>query len=194
MYPPDDELIKKAKNKDKQAFTVLFDKYKDRILGYLYKYVGDYQKAEDLVIETFLNVYNNLDSYKELGIFSSWLYKIATNCAKKELRKKERKFEVSMDDPIGDDEDSATLADLVADDRQRPDYSAREAELKEEIYGILMEMDEKYKEVLLLCDVEGLTYDEAAQVLNTNSVTVGTRLKRARSELAEVLKKRGFKI
>lgn len=192
MLPPDSELIEKARHKDKQAFTQIFDRYKNKILGYLYRYVGDYQLAEDLTVETFLSAYNNLDTYEERGIFSSWLYKIATNCAKKELRKGEHRKEVPIEHDLPDGE-KVDITELVADDKSRPDYDARQNELKESVYRIMSKMDSKYKEVIMLCDVEGLEYSQAAKVLKCNPITVGTRLRRARKILYDILKKHGFR-
>jgi len=194
MHPSDAELVEKARRKDKQAFTELFDRYKDKILGYLYRYIGDYQLAEDLTVETFLSAYTNLDAYKEMGIFSSWLYRIATNCAKKELRKRRHSVEVSLEKHLGQEEEGGNLEDLIADDRMRPDYDARQAELKETIYRIISSLEKKYGEVLLLCDVEGLSYEETATALGCNPITVGTRLRRARKMFYETLKKKGFNI
>jgi len=189
MHPSDEELVQKAKAKDKQAFTEIFDRYKNRMLGYLYRYVGDYQKAEDLTIETFLNAYNSLDGYKEMGMFSSWLYRIATNCAKKSLRKTCQAKEVSLEEPLLDGDGSIKLGDLIVDANKRPDSIQREKELKEFVYKAVSKLDDKYKDVLILCDIEGLSYEEASRILNSNPVTIGTRLRRARKMLFDILKK-----
>ena len=127
-----------------------------------------------------------------MGIFSSWLYRIATNCAKKELRKRRHSVEVSLEKELT--EEGASLEQVAADDSMRPDYDARQTELKESIYKIVSSLDRKYGEVLLLCDVEGLSYEEAASVIGCNQITVGTRLRRARKMLYDTLKKRGFNI
>ncbi|MCX5667165.1 MAG: sigma-70 family RNA polymerase sigma factor [Candidatus Omnitrophica bacterium] len=193
LHPSDEELVARARKKDKQAFTELFDRYKNRILGYLYRYTHDYHLAEDLTVETFLSVYNNIAFYEEKSKFLSWLYTIATNCAKKELRKKRYRTEVSLDEPIMSEDGKIKLADFVSDEKTRPDYAARENEFKELIYKIVDAMDEKYKSVLLLCDIEGLNYKEAAKTLGINPITVGTRLRRARKALYEALKRYDIK-
>jgi RNA polymerase sigma-70 factor, ECF subfamily len=185
----DEELIQKAKKGDKEAYRELFDKYSGKVLSYLYRYMGDYQKAEDAMIETFLDVYKRLPMYEESGKFLPWVFTIATNYAKKEFRKK-RKGELSMETPIGDDD--ATLGDMVADDSQRPDRTLMADELKAILENVIAKLDEKYRGVLILCDVEGLSYDEAARALGCDKVTVGVRLSRARKLLYEFLKKRGY--
>src|SRR3989338_963708 len=99
---PDEELIRQAKNGDKESYKKLFDKYSGKVLSYLHRYMGDYQKAEDVMVETFLDVYERLSSYREEGKFLSWVYKIATNFAKKEFRRKKKAKETSLDEPISD--------------------------------------------------------------------------------------------
>jgi len=192
MHLSDEELIKKAKKKDKSAFTMLVDRYSDKIFSYLCRYVGDYQKAEDLTIETFLNAYTRIRTYREMGKLSSWFYMIATNCARKELTKKRKRKEVSLEKPI-DIEGEISLIDLLADEKTRPDYNARQAELKDFIFKIIARLDKKYKDVILLCDVEGLSYRQVAKILRCNPVTVGTRLRRARATLYKMLLKYGYK-
>ena len=188
----DEELVKKARSKDKQAFAALFDRYNGKIVGYLSRYVGDHQKAEDITVETFLSVYNNLDVYKEEGKFSSWLYKIATNFAKKELQRTIRRREVSLDMPL-DNAEAINFIDLIEDAKSKTDDQVIQSELKGIIYKIVSRLDDKYKEVLLLCDVEGVSNQEAAKVLKCNIVTLGTRLRRARKQLYDILKKYGYK-
>ena len=193
MYPSDEELIRKAVKNDKGAFTELVTRYKDKILGYLYRYVGNYHMAEDLTVETFKSAYDALRKYREEGKFSSWLYRIATNCARMELRKKVHKFELSMQ-RLNEEGDEVRLSDLVADERERPDYSARETELKEFIYKAVATLDKKYKDVLLLCDVEGMSLKEVAKTLKSSVPTVGTQLRRAREMLYNKLRSYGYEL
>jgi len=193
MTPQDQELIKKVKAGDKEAFTQIFDKYSDNVLGYLYRYVGDFQTAEDLTIETFLKVYNNIERYEEMGTFSSWLYKIATNCAKMELRKKGRRRETALDGYV-DEAKETTLADTIADETAKTDREAAEKDSKEYIYKFVEGLDKKYKDVFLLCDVEGMSQEEAAKALDSNIKTIGTRLLRARRIIYDILKKNGYEL
>ena len=192
MHLPDKELAAKAKAGDAEAFATLFKKYNGKILGYLYRYIGNYQTAEDLTVQTFMNAYNKLHLYRERGMFLSWLYKIATNIAKRELQNKRYRAEVPLEKPVSED-GQMSLQGIIADERNRPDYAAREAEFKEFIYRVLSKLDKKYKDVLLLCDVEGLSYDEAAKTLNVTPTAVGTRLGRARDMFYEILEKYGYK-
>jgi len=192
MALQDSELIGKAKLGDKQAFTELFNRYRKKILGYLYRYTGNYQMAEDITIDTFLNAYTSLPKYEEMGTFSSWLYKIATNRAKDELRKQSRHKETHFEDIAVNEPDGLSLEELIADDSGRPDYEARKHELSDFIEKTLMKLDTKYRETLMLCDVEGLGCLAAARILKCNPITVGTRLRRARKIFYDLLKKGGY--
>jgi len=193
MALPDQDLIKKAQAGDKSAFTELFERYKDRILNYLRRYTNDYHIAEDLTVETFLNAYNNLANYEEKGVFSSWLYMIATNCARMELRKRSRRKEVSLDENISQDTDNLSLGDVMADESARPDFEARKDELQELSYKIMSKFKKKYKDALFLCDVEGLSYEDAGKILKCGPTTVGARLSRGRKMLYDILEKYGYK-
>jgi RNA polymerase sigma-70 factor, ECF subfamily len=188
MDLPDEELIAKAKAGDKQAFTELIYRYNGKMLSYLYRYIGDYQKAEDLTVETFLGAYQSLHTYKEMGKFSSWLYRIATNCAKKEARKKPPVFEVSLDSPI-DDGGETHLEDAIVDERSDAKNGIKQNDLKELLNKAILKLDKKYREAILLCDVQGLSQEEAAGILDSNTVTIGSRIRRARKMLYGILKK-----
>ena len=190
MAPQDQELIEKAKSGDKEAFTQIFDRYSDNILGYIYRYIGDYQLAEDLTLETFLHAYNNIAHYEERGVFSSWLYRIATNCAKMEMRKIGRRRETYLEEPVGESGD-IVVGDTIADEKAHPDDDALQKDSKEYLYRFVEKLEKKYKDAFLLCDVEGLNAEEAAKILNSNMKTIATRLRRARKMLYDILKKHG---
>jgi RNA polymerase sigma-70 factor (ECF subfamily) len=192
MIPSDQELIVKAQAGDKQAFTELFDRYRKKILSYLYRYTGNYQMAEDITIDTFLNAYTSLSRYKDMGIFSSWLYKIATNRAKDELRKQRQYKEIRIENLSDGEPESLSIEELIADESTRPDYEARKNELAKFIETTLAKLKKKYREALLLCDVEGMGLLEASRILKCNPITVSTRLRRARKIFYDLLEKHGY--
>lgn len=187
----DEEIIKRVRKGDTQAYAMIVEKYNGRVLGYLYRHMGDYQMAEDMAVETFLLAYSKIEQYKEMGAFKAWLFTIARNRANEELRKRKNVNIVSLDKPI-DSAEELTLTDLLTDGKDRPDHTARQKELKEFIFKIIANMEDKYKDVLLLCDAEGISYEEAAKILKMNKMTVGVRLKRARKKLYDELKRYGY--
>lgn len=185
---PDEELVAKAKAGDKQAFVEIFNRYKNLMYTYVSRYTGDPATAEDLTIETFLGVYNGLARYEEQGRFLSWVYGIATNLAKRALRNRLRHPHVSIDEQVYE-EGEGSLGDLIADERAGPDGALDQGDVERIVRGAMSELDSKYKDVLMLCDVEGMQYNEAAAALKMNAKTVGTQLRRARKLLYEKLKK-----
>jgi RNA polymerase sigma-70 factor (ECF subfamily) len=146
--------------------------------------------AEDAAVEVFILAYKNIPRYDERGKFTGWLYKIATNCARKAYnrRKSERAVLTSMDRPI-DEETGATLHSLIGDDSYRPDGLVEKEDLKAYLYEMIRRLDKKYGETILLCDVQGLSYAEAAEVLDISENSLGVRLSRAREALYKLIER-----
>ena len=94
----DEELIKKFQDGDNGAFSEIVNRYKDRLYNFIYRFVNDVDKAEDLLQDTFLKLYTHKDSYKEIAKFSTWLYTIAANISKSELRKIKMRKTFSVSD------------------------------------------------------------------------------------------------
>lgn len=184
----DAELIEKAREDDIEAFEILFARYKQKIANYVYHFVGEHQLAEDVTQQTFIKVYQNLDKFRAPGKVSAWIYRIAANQAKDELRKIKRRPTVSIHAPVREGEEGAELGDLLEDERQRPDHLLREKEKLEEVKKALSEMKPKYKEVLLMCDYEGMSYEEAAEAIGITKTNVSAILCRARKMLAKGMK------
>jgi len=185
------ELIEKARNGDKAAFEEIFNAYSGQVLNFLYRYMGDYQKAEDVMVEAFLDVYRRLPSYKEQGSFLSWVYTIALNYARSSFRRLWRR-EIPSSGSLGDN--PTPLDTAQAPDATRPDNIARMNEAEKTVQSCLKKLNEKYRIVIVACDIEGLPYEEAARVLGLSKGVVATRLHRARAIFWELLKKEGLDI
>lgn len=189
--PSDSELIKQACKGDKYAFQEIFNRYRRKVMNFLYRYIGDYQKAEDVTIETFLEVYRILPRYREEGKFLPWLFKIAINFSKKEFRRLKKRHEVTLEKK-NDEKGDAGRSIPISDNSYRPDTLLLAKELEELLEKSIAKLDDKYKSVLLLCDVQGLSYEEAALVLRCDKNTIGVRLSRARALLQAMLKNHGY--
>ena len=185
----DAELVQKAKEGNKEAFDALYQKYKKPILNYIYRMVGNRATAEELTQETFVKAYINLQGYREQNTFSAWLYRIAGNLVKNELRSNVYRAAISLDAPLVIDEENLKLMDTIVDkSSEEPDLIARSHELHEAIQKVLSLLSFEHKTVLVLCDVQGLSYGEAAEILNTTVGTVASRLSRAREQFNQKLR------
>lgn len=188
MQPSDEILVKRAKEGDRNSFDVLYQKYKKRILNYIYRMVGNQTIAEDLTQETFVRAYINLPNYRERLVFSAWLYKIAGNLVKNEMRAAKYRASVSLDAPLVVGEDTMRLIDTVVDKNSAPDLVARSNELHEAIQKVLDALSYDHRSILVLCDIHGYSYEEVSKMFEVSVGTVASRLSRARKEFNKKLR------
>lgn len=188
IQPSDKILAQKAKEGDRQSFDILYQKYKKRILNYIYRMIGDRATAEELTQDAFLKAYINLKNYHERDTFSAWLYKIAGNLAKNELRSRQYRKAPSLDQPLVVDEETIRLMDTVVDESSKPDLIARSNELHEAIQKVLNSLSLEHRMILTLCNIQGLSYEEAGEILGVNVGTVASRLSRAREQFNKRLR------
>ena len=179
----DETLIARFQKGDIQAYDTLVRRYKDQLLNYVYRFVGNRNDAEDLVQETFLRVYKNKHYYKEIAKFSTWVYTIAGNLAKTELRRRKRRKIFSVSNFVNEERD------FDIPDTDNDPESAVDGSLKDDIIQKAIEkLPAKFKEVILLRDVQGFAYEEISQILNIPLGTVKSRVNRGRLKLQEDLK------
>lgn len=179
----DEELILSFQNDNMQAYNILVQRYKDQLFNYIYRFLNDSQVSEDMLQETFLRLYKNKHYYKEVAKFSTWIYTIAGNLAKTELRRKKRRNIFSINNYTHDDRDFE-----IEDDNMTPDREVESDNLTKHIHDAMEKLPEVFKEVLLLRDVQGLEYDEIAEITDTPLGTVKSRINRGRAKLASMLK------
>ncbi len=179
----DEELIARFQQGDQQAFDILVHRYKDQLLNFVYRFVGNRNDAEDIVQETFLRVYKNKHYYKEIAKFSTWIYTIAGNLAKTELRKRKRRKLFSVSNFMNEEKDYD-----IPDTERNPELEV-DGTIKDDIIQKAIEkLPPKFKEVILLRDVQGFSYEEISQILNIPLGTVKSRVNRGRLKLQEDLK------
>lgn len=176
----DDLLIERFKNGDRVAFDEIYNRYKDRIFNYMRRMIGNKETAEELAQEVFINIYMSIAAYKPKGLFKAWIYTIASNLVKNELKKKSYKINILLSKPITGAENNVTLENVLASEAFSSRHIIENNELKEQIESVIKSLPPIYKEVIVLCLIEGLSYEEAAQVLKTNVKTISSRLARAR--------------
>ena len=185
---PDEEILEEIVQGDLRAFDAIVHRYRDRLLNFVFRFVGDVESAEDIVQETFLRAYRHQDQYPILLNFSTWLYTIAGNLAKSELRRRKRWRLLSLD--WGDDRGGVGLSD----ESRRPDRVTESAMADDQIQRAIESLPGNYREVVLLRDVEGLSYEEIARVVGCPVGTVKSRVNRARLRLQRKLRRLGREV
>jgi RNA polymerase sigma-70 factor (ECF subfamily) len=184
----DQELVAKAQAKDYAAFEQLLDRYEDKIFRLAYRFVRNESEAKEILQDTFLTIWRKLDTFKGDAQFSSWLYRVAANAALMRLRSQRRHPEVSTEDlPIGYLDNYGQLPPVIENWAKRPDEELASDELRRHIQSAVDALPEIYRTVFLIRDVEGLSTEETAEVLQISVPTVKTRLHRARIALRDAI-------
>jgi RNA polymerase sigma-70 factor, ECF subfamily len=169
-----------------RAFTVLADRYHLRLLNFIHRMIGDRERAEDLVQETFVRVHRHLHRYDQNRKFSTWAYTIAGNLAKNELRNRSRNPMVLFQ-TIKKNWDADHRPLEWEDNRYRPDDLYRKRDLKEKVDRAVSELPEHHRVVFVLRELEGKSYEEISEITGVNLGTVKSRLNRARNNFAELI-------
>jgi RNA polymerase sigma-70 factor (ECF subfamily) len=181
MRMDEQELVRHIQEGDEMAFGEIVKIYKDKIVNFLWKITGDYQKAVELSQETFMRVYFKANKYKPIAPFSSWVYTIASNLAKTEMKKMRRYAAVSLDD-VQNNLPMETYA-------SNPTDSGLVSNLRE----ALNSLHPRYKIPVILKDIEGFSQEEIAQMLKSPLGTIKARISRGRDYLRKELEKASCK-
>jgi len=183
----DHALIEAAKNGDEAAFAVIVSRYRSPITNYLYRFLNDYEEAVDLAQETFVRVYFAMERYHTDYAFSTYIYRIATNLAISEIRKRKRRTILSLTGLFQNESDDTTEFQPT-DNKALPDKDLIDDERERVIARAIATLPPKYRVPVILRDVEGKTYEEIASILKLGLGTTKSRISRARGLLKEKLK------
>jgi RNA polymerase sigma-70 factor (ECF subfamily) len=172
---------------DTQAFGTLVKLYQTRLLTFVFRMVGDRERAEDLVQEAFIRVHRHLDRFDPSKKFSTWIYTIAANLAKNELRNRRRNplvlFQMLRQRWNGTDPSPLDFED----ERGRPDRVFAREHLHQLVDRMVGRLSDHHREVFILRELEGRSYDEIAEIVHCNLGTVKSRLNRARETFAQLI-------
>lgn len=182
----DINLVKRTRNGDRRAFNELVTRYQRRLFGVCFAMVRNHDDAMDLVQESFVRAYRNLDRFEGNSTFYTWIYRIAKNVCIDHLRKAQRQRTVDYDDAVGRDEDSESSI-LPPRLDVNPAQVLGRKELMEKIEKAINDLSPKHREIILLREVEGMAYSEIAEVLEISIGTVMSRLFFARKNLQNAL-------
>jgi len=181
MRMDEQELVRQIQEGDEMAFAEIVRIYKNKIVNFLWKITGDYQKAVELSQETFLRVYFKANKYRPLAPFSSWVYTIASNLAKTEMKRARKYRIVSLDD---------VQNNLPIETYPR---NPSDSGLVKNLRKALNSLHPRYKIPVILKDIEGFSQEEIAQIMKRPVGTVKARISRGRDYLKKELEKASYK-
>ena len=183
----DHQLIEATKKGDEAAFAEVVSRYRNPLTNYLFRMLGDYEEAVDLAQETFVRVYFAIERYHTDYAFSTYIYRIATNLAISEIRKKKRRKLLSLTSFFQTENPDAQDFN-PPDDKSLPDEDLIEIERSRTIEKAIATLPDKYRAPIVLREIQELSYEEIAQILGLGLGTTKSRISRARALLREKLK------
>jgi RNA polymerase sigma-70 factor (ECF subfamily) len=181
----DHDLVDRVLGGDRQAFASLLRRHQKRIFNFMYRMVGERGAAEDLTQEVFLKVYEALPGFRKAATFSTWLYRIAHNHCLNALKGRGREIAVSA---LTKEPEKHNPVTTLVDPSASPEERLEQQELHAVVQEKLAELTPEHRAVLVLRDIQGLSYNEIATALELEDGTVRSRLHRARLELKERLR------
>lgn len=183
------ELVERAKKGDESAFEALVTENEKRIYNLCRRLTGNPEDAAELTQEAFLNAWRGLGRFQGESSFSTWLYRLASNACIDFLRKEKRRQSLSMTVSL-DDEEEARQVELP-DERYTPERELERIEVRQAVEAGLEKLTPEHRQVLVMREINGLSYAEIGGVLGLEEGTVKSRIARARNALRKVLTERG---
>ena len=178
---PDDVLVQKCKNGDLDAFDQLVKRYESKVYTLAYRFTGNHADANDLAQETFIRIYQALPSFRGDSSFATWLYRIASNVCRDELRRQQRRKKISLDEVMSQSGCNLSLAY----DSESPEESLEKSELQRAVQNCLNALSDEHRLILIMREIQGLSYEEIAAALDCSLGTVKSRLNRSRQALKQ---------
>lgn len=186
---PIERLVDRAREGDRRAFEQLVEEYKDKIYNYVARMLNDRDQAEDVAQETFIRAYTSLPNFRGASSFQTWLYRIASNLAIDTMRRRSyREGEFSLDEPLSTRE--GEVQRQVEAEGPGPEDTIQNEELREQIEEAIAELPPKLRTVIVLYELQGLSYKEIASVVGAPLGTIKSRLFNAREQLKEILEQK----
>ncbi len=177
----EDELVRSARRGDLAAYDELVKRYQERIYATIYHMTSNHEDANDLAQESFIKAFQALKGFKGGSSFYTWIYRIAVNKTINFLKQRKNRTHMSLNDLDFNAEHDPDLMALISE--QTPRRAAGLAELQEKLNAALLKLSEPHRLVVVLHDVQGLSHEEIAEVMQCNVGTVRSRLFYARQQL-----------
>ena len=182
------EIILKVRSGDTEAFEALVLEHQNKVYSLALRMVGNEEDARDMAQEAFIRAFNSLASFRGESKFSVWLYRLTSNICIDFLRGRAKRRTVSLS---WEDEDGEEGELEIPDERFSPEARLERTELRESVRRGLDQLTPEYREILLLREINGLSYDEIGRALGLEEGTVKSRIFRARKKLSEFLIREG---
>lgn len=182
-------LVEKLRARDAAAFDTLVNRYSADVYSLLYRLTSDPEEAADLTQETFLRALRSIKNFRGRSELKTWLFRIAINESRNRFRwwkRRRRDQTLSLDANVGDSE--TQVWETISDNSISPEDEVLRQERTKALTEALGSLKPIYREAIVLCDIEGLSYEECAEALETNIGTVKSRISRGRDELRRQLK------
>jgi len=187
---PDYETVLRCQKGDVDAFEEIVVRHQKKMFNISYRMTGDYNEAAEVVQDAFVSAYKNIQGFRGSARFSTWLYSIAINLSRnrlKQMKARSKREPFSMDDPIQTNDGEMKL-DRPSNDISVPDRLERH-EVEQRVHGCIKSLEDEFREVVVLRDIQGFSYSEICDMLKLAEGTVKSRLHRARESLKNCLKK-----
>lgn len=177
-------LLKKIKNGDVESFELLIADYQVYAYNVAYRMLGNEEDAKDMTQEALIKVYKSIHKFKENSNFSTWLYRIVMNTCKDELKKRKEVI-LSLDKEI--ETNDGRISREIGDDRLNPSKIVERNEVSKMVQEAISALSDSNRMVIVLRDIQGLSYEEISQVIKEPIGTVKSRINRGRSQLKKLL-------
>lgn len=182
------DLIQLFQNGKEEVFEEIVYRYQKKVYNTTYRMMGNHEDANDLAQEAFLRVYRNLKRFQGKASFSTWLFTITSNICRDELRKRQRRLKThSLSDPI-QVKDGEIERD-IPDNSMTPEEHSINQELRDQIQTVLDDLPSEQKEVIVLRELQGFSYEEISEITDVAIGTVKSRISRARRNMRTELNK-----
>ncbi len=191
MIVSDEDLMLECRKGDMSAFELLVRRYQDALVNYIHYTINDYHRAEDLAQETFLRVFKSASRYEPKASFKTWLYTIATNLSRNEIRNRARRKTYFLEDMVDENED-VYHSEYMVDTRFQPDILYEKKERQQLIRKTLNQLPENQRLALTLVTYQELSYEDVSEILNCSVGAVKSLIHRARQNMKKLLIKAGI--
>lgn len=188
MQPADKILVERSRNGDMEAFEQLVRRYENKVYTVAYRFLGNHADASDLAQDTFLRLYHALPSFRGESSFMTWLYRITANACRDEIRRRQRYHFMSLDNETANNGNH--IMSRVSGLTPSPEEVVEQKEFNDMVQQCINTLTQEHRLILVMREVQGLSYDEIADILKCSLGTVKSRLSRARQAFKEIFNDR----